>query len=271
MSYLAFLSFIVATGLYWLMGPGGPLHSIDFLSVFRSRISDEEEGPSTRSALILVVAPSVVFALLYILVEGIFGGVAMLLLGTAALFFAFGREDFPTLTQRFLARVRVGDNEGAAVVIESAGGDSSAHDVDDFGDIAASFFSVMALQRWFGPVIYFFLLGPIGAVAYRLAHLMQETKTPLSNSLMRMLEWLPSRLLVLSFSVFGDFDKSIEYLTGKGMTLDVDTGDFLEDATDAAVTLPGDASVHDRLSAVFHLLERSFLLWLGAVALLVLI
>ena len=31
MSYLAFLSFIVATGLYWLVGPGGPLHSIDFL------------------------------------------------------------------------------------------------------------------------------------------------------------------------------------------------------------------------------------------------
>ncbi len=55
------------------------------------------------------------------------------------------------------------------------------------------------------------------------------------------------------------------------MTLDIDTGDFLEDATDAAVTLPADASVYDRLSAVFHLLERSFLLWLGAVALLVLI
>jgi AmpE protein len=270
LSYLAFLSFIVATGLYWLMGPGGPLHSIDFLSVFRSQISDDE-GSSTRSALILVVAPSVVFALLYILLEGVFGAAAMLLLGTAALFFAFGREDFPTLTQRFLARARVGDNEGASMVIESAGGDSSADDVDDFGDVAASFFSLMALQRWFGPVIYFLLLGPVGAVAYRLAHLTQETKTPLSDSLMRMLEWLPSRLLVLSFSVFGDFDKSIEHLTSKGMTLDVDTGDFLEDATDAVVTLPANASVYDRLSAVFHLLERSFLLWLGAVALLVLV
>jgi AmpE protein len=271
LSYVAFLSFIVATGLYWLMGPGGPLHSIDFLSIFRSQISEEEEGTSTRAALILVVAPLVLFALLYILVEGVFGSAAMLLLGTAALFFAFGREEFPTLTQRFLARARVGDNGGAARVIESAGGDSSADDVDDFGDVAASFFSVMALQRWFGPVIYFLLLGPIGAVAYRLAHLTQETKTPLSDSLMRLLEWLPSRLLLLSFSIFGDFDKSIEHFMGKGMTLDIDTGDFLEDATDAAVTLPADASVYDRLSAVFHLLERSFLLWIGAVALLVLI
>ena len=78
MSYLAFLSLIVATGLYWLMGPGGPLHSIDFVSVFRSQISDEDEGSSTRSALILVVAPWVVFALLYILVESVFGGAALL-------------------------------------------------------------------------------------------------------------------------------------------------------------------------------------------------
>ena len=271
MSYLAFLSFIVATGLYWLVGPGGPLHSIDFLSVFRSQISEEEEGPSTRSALILVVVPSVLFALLYVLIEGVFGGAAMLLLGTAALFFAFGREDFPTLSQRFLARARVGDNEGAAMLIESASGDSSADDVNDFGGVAASFFSVMALRRWFGPVIYFLLLGPVGAVAYRLAHLTQDTKTPVSDSVMRMLEWLPSRLLVLSFSVFGDFDQSIEHLMGRGMTLDVDTGDFLEDASEAAITLPMDASVYDRLAAVFHLLERSFLLWLGAVALLVLI
>ena len=99
MSYLAFLSFIVATGLYWLMGPGGPLHSIDFLSFFRSQISEEEEGSSTRAALILVVAPSVLFALLYVLVESAFGAAAMLLLGTAALFFSFGREDFPTLLE----------------------------------------------------------------------------------------------------------------------------------------------------------------------------
>jgi AmpE protein len=271
LSYLAFLSFIVATGLYWLMGPGGPLHSIDFLSVFRTQIGEDEEGPSTRSALVLVVAPSVAFALLYVLVEGAFGGAAMLLLGTAALFFAFGREDFPTLSERFLARARAGDNEGAALVIESAGGDSTAEDADDFGDLAASFFSLMAMQRWFGPVVYFLLLGPVGAVAYRLAHLTQETKTPLNDSLMRILEWLPSRLLVLSFSVFGDFDKIVEHLTGKGMTLEVDTGDFLEDATDAACTLQAEAPVHERLAAVFHLLDRCFLLWLGAVALLVLI
>ena len=227
MSYLAFLSFIVATGLYWLMGPGGPLHSIDFLSFFRSQISEEEEGSSTRAALILVVAPSVLFALLYVLVESAFGAAAMLLLGTAALFFSFGREDFPTLSQRFLARARVGDNEGASMVIESAGVDSLTNDIDGFGDVAASFFSLMALQRWFGPVIYFLLLGPVGAVTYRLAHLAQETNTPLSDYLMSMLEWLPSRLLVL-VSRYSAISSIHTAPHGQRYGADVDTGDFLE-------------------------------------------
>ena len=116
MSYLAFLSFIAATGLYWLLGPGGPLHSIDFLAVFRSQLDDDEEGASTKAAFVLVVAPALTFALIYIVAERLLGGAAMLLLGTAALFFAFGREDYPTITQRFLARARAADNEGAAMV-----------------------------------------------------------------------------------------------------------------------------------------------------------
>ena len=270
MSYLAFLAFIVATGLYWLMGPGGPLHNVDFLALFRGQIGDEEQGYSARSAFMLVVAPLLLFALIYVCVEAIFGGTAMLLLGTAALFFAFGREDFPTLSQRFLARARAGDLEGASLVITEAGGDGSAEDADDFADTAIAFFSVMALQRWFGPVIYFLLLGPIGAVAYRLAYLAQDTPTPLTESMMRALDWLPSRLMALSFSLFGDFDSTLNHFADKAFGLGEDTGEFLEDAFGAAAPMTPDA-VHHRFDGVFKLLERSFLLWLGLVALLVMI
>lgn len=274
MSYLAFLSFIAATGLYWLLGPGGPLHSIDFLAVFRSQLDDDEEGASTKAAFMLVVAPTLTFALIYIVAERLLGGAAMLLLGTAALFFAFGREDYPTITQRFLARARAADNEGAAMVIQSAGGDSSAEDADEFADVATAFFSQLALQRWFGPVLYFLLLGPVGAVAYRLAHLSQKTKTPLGHAVMRLIEWLPSRLMVLSFSVFGDFDKTIAHLADKGLSYETDTGEFFVDACEAAPlegTQASEVRVYSRLDRVLSLLERSFLLWLGAIALLVLI
>ena len=269
MDYLAFLTFIVATGLYWFMGPGGPLHSIDVQSPFQAQV--DAESSSNSLLLWLVGAPTAIFVIVFTILEGLFGGAAMLLVGTAALFFSFGREDYPTLTQRFLARARAGDNEGAAMVVESAGGDSEAEDEGDFADVAAVFFSKMALQRWFGPVIYFFLLGPAGAVAYRLAHSTQSTSTPVGESVMRAIEWLPSRLMVLSFAVFGDFDKTLGHVLDKGGSLQPSTDEFFEDAVDAALDEAHGTSVFERLSGLFRLLDRSFLLWLGVLALLVLV
>lgn len=269
MDYLAFLSFIVATGLYWFMGPGGPLHAIDLQSPFKAQI-DEQSGPN--AVLIwLVVVPTATFAVAFAILESLFGGAAMLLVGTATLFYAFGRDDYPTLTQRFLARSKAGDNVGAAMVIESAGGEVKAGDEDDLADLASVFFSKMAMQRWFGPIVYFFLMGPAGAVAYRLAQEAQSASLPISDSIMRIIEWLPSRLMVLSFAVFGDFDKTLGHLGGKGLSLQPSTAEFLEDAVEAALTDISSSSLYERVNGLFRLLERSFLLWLGVLALFVLI
>lgn len=269
MDYLAFLTFIAATGLYWFMGSGGPLHKMDIQSRFQAQV--DADTSSNTVLLWLVGAPTAAFAVSLAILEGLFGGVATLFVGAAALFFSFGREDYPTITQRFLARARAGDNEGAAMVVESAGGNAEAEDEDGFTDVASVFFSKMALQRWFGPVIYFFLLGPSGAVAYRLAHATQETATPIGESVMRIIEWLPSRLMVLSFAVFGDFDKTLGHITEKGISLEPSTDEFFEDAADAALGDANTSSVYERLTGLFRLLDRSFLLWLGVLALLVLV
>ena len=269
MDYLAFLTFIVATGLYWFMGPGGPLHSIDIQSPFRAQV--DADSSSNARLLWLVGAPTSAFVIASTILESLFGGAAALLVGTGALFFSFGREDYPTITQRFLARARAGDNEGAAMVVESAGGNPEADDEADFADVVSVFFSKMAMQRWFGPVIYFFLLGPAGAVAYRLAHATQVTATPIGESVIRVIEWLPSRLMVLSFAVFGDFDKTLGHVVEKGGSLQSSTDDFFEDAVDAVLEDGNESAVYKRLSGLFRLLDRSFLLWMGLLALLVLV
>ena len=133
-------------------GARGPLHSIDIQGPFHAQV--DAESSSNARLLWLVGAPTAIFAIVFTILEGMFGGAAMLLIGTAALFFSFGREDYPTITQRFLARARAGDNEGAALVVESAGV-MPADDEGDFADVASVFFSKLALQRWFGSVIYF--------------------------------------------------------------------------------------------------------------------
>ncbi len=74
------------------------------------------------------------------------------------------------------------------------------------------------------------------------------------------------------FAVFGDFDKTLGHVVQKGPSLQPSTAEFFEDAVDAA--LEGDKSelvAYERLSGLFRLLDRSFLLWLGISALFVLV
>ena len=77
--------------------------------------------------------------------------------------------------------------------------------------------------------------------------------------------------MVLSFSVFGDFDKTLGHVLDKGTSLHPSTGEFFEDAIDAALDESQASSVYERTSGLFRLLDRSFLLWLGVLALLVLV
>jgi len=135
---VTYLAFLFATGLYYGLGPGGPLHRDDWFDALRGRVDAIEPDFWVGFAL-LVVVPSAVIALIYGLVESLFGGAAMLIIGTACLFFGFGRTDYDALAGRFLARSRAGDNEGAALVLEEAGADIEADDAVDLG--------VMRLKR----------------------------------------------------------------------------------------------------------------------------
>jgi AmpE protein len=68
-----------------------------------------------------------------------------------------------------------------------------------------------AFERWFAVVFWFLLLGPVGALGYRLSYLCgrNENLSPedrlLALRFVHYLDWVPVRLLVLSFALTGNF------------------------------------------------------------------
>ncbi len=112
---MTYLAFLFATGLYFGLGPGGPLHSDGWYVALRRRV-DAIEPDFWLGFILLVVVPCAALALVYAIFESLFGGAAMLLIGTASLFFAFGRANYDALIDRFLSRSRAGDNEGCCTV-----------------------------------------------------------------------------------------------------------------------------------------------------------
>ena len=65
-------------------------------------------------------------------------------------------------------------------------------------------------RRYIGPVCWFALLGPVGAVAYRLSEQTQATpaysQAPWASDWFDMLNWIPARANAAAFAIAGDFE-----------------------------------------------------------------
>ena len=262
---MTYLAFIAATGLYMLLGAGGPLHQDRWFRALQQRV-DALEPEFWLGFVLLVVVPCALFGLIYVIAAGLFGGAAMLLLGTAALFFAFGRSDFPTLMQRFLARCRTGDSEGASLLLESIGGEAEAENIDAFGRVAARSLGYEGFQRWFPAAFYFVLLGPIWAVAYRLIQLSSTNRRVPVGSLRHLVDWLPSRLLLITFALAGNFDQTRSLIVDLALDPDVETDELLIQGVEAAFVADGEDPAA-QVEAVDRALKRATAIWVVIISL----
>ena len=131
------------------------------------------------------------------------------LIGTALLYFAWGRGDYPTDLEKFLARVEWGRGRRGY----AAWRDSPLALWELLAVRALRDFTYRGFTRWFPPVFYFWLLGPFAAAAYRLTELSNTRAEGRFDAALALLDWLPSRLLLLSFAVLGDFERTRTVLT----------------------------------------------------------
>ncbi len=273
MTYLAFLA---ATLCYLFLGPGGPLHRDGWFALLQRRV-EALEPEFWLGFFLLVVIPSAAFALLYSLAEQIFGAAAMLLLGTAALFFSFGRLDWVALVERCKARGATGDFEGVALLLEEVGGDPiEVENLEEFGRVASRALLYEGFQRWFPAALYFILIGPVGAVAYRLVQLASDgAKVPV-GSLRYIVDWLPSRLLWLSFGIVGNLAALRGSIGERLMDPEVNTDDLLLEGLELALGsdgASGDQALDPlkRIERVYEGVKGAFFLWLIVASILVIL
>ena len=215
---MSYLIFIVAVGLFELLGAGGPLHGDRWYHALSRRV-DAVELDLWPSLVLRVGAPLLAGATVLWILEAFLGGLAEALVGTALLYFSLGRGDYPTELQRFLARARVGDKEGAAMLLSDSSNDRDPEEAS--GQRALRDFAYRGFARWFPPVLYFWLLGPFGAAAYRLVVLANTESEGRFDAGKRLLDWLPSRVLLLTFCVLGDFERSKGLLAREALDTEV--------------------------------------------------
>jgi len=130
----------------------------------------------------------------------------------------------------------------------------------------------------FSTVFWFLLLGPFGAIIYRINHLIiqndfEESLTSSALFLEKILDWLPVRLLTFCFALAGHFSAVIGVWLDNVFS-DLNKNDeILLSCAKHALAKETEDKVNDldeKSQYIVRLLQRSLIIWLIVIALLVL-
>ena len=241
-----------------------------------------------RSGLWLALLPPVLLVLLLqVLLHDRLWGLLGLLFGVVVLICAWGPRDLDIDVE---AALDTSDPETRGARLAQLAPEPGVAMTEDAllpGSLMRS-----ALRRWFAPLFWFLLLGPVGAALYRLAEraaLVEAARLPEENAagarvLLQWLEWPVAQLMALALALAGNFDLVFRaWRAAGGDRWQVQSG-FLEAAGRAAVRgeLAEEAEDYLRegepvpfagdlveLRDAMSLVWRMLLVWLAVLALLV--
>lgn len=159
-------------------------------------------------ALALAV-PLLVVGLLQLALEQPLWGFVGLLLDIAVLFWCWGPRDLDVDVSQVLDAPDAASRRAAAARLF----DADTPPRMDGGALVEAVFQ-NALRRWFGVLFWFCVLGPFGALLYRLGALAAETDADVlphdtregARTWLALLDWPVARLMTLSLALVGNFD-----------------------------------------------------------------
>ena len=226
-------------------------------------------------SVVLLLLPLLPVALLQVWLVAQGWAFMTLLLFVVVLLACMGRGDpLGSMMDSFEAALARGDVEAAALVAE--------HEQGVVGQDAAGVLSAMRaalvrdmLHGYVVTVFWFVLLGPVGALGYRLLRLRLAQDVPAGgpvSALAHALEWVPARLMAASFALVGHFDHARQVLEDALLSWDVAADDLVARTAEAALT-GGEGSLADEgdnaaLADTRALLKRALLAWAVVLALL---
>lgn len=168
----------------------------------------------TVQLLLAVLLPAVVAYLVLEALHPLLFGLAWIGAAVIILLYSLGRSNLGAQQERYRSQCRRGDFE-AAWLAASAEYDWFRSDEElgaqSMHRLAQQGFLYEAYQRWFAVLFYFLVLGPIGALIYRLIHLSCDGH-PERKHLLFYVDWVPVRLLAAAFTLTGNFVASADEL-----------------------------------------------------------
>jgi AmpE protein len=257
------------------------------------RVLARREPPVLAVAIIAALLPGLAIQVASIVLGATVHGLVYVLVAAVVLFFALGPRDLRREVAEYRAAAARGDAAAAAqVAAEMLDADACQRRGPGLGSVGEAVF-VQANNRLFGVLFWFAMLGPFGALAFRISDLMRReaiqradrgdapagarSLSDLCQRLHGVIAFLPARLLALTYGVAGSFEESFagwrRYLAAES--------DHFFDANDRLLVHAGRGALGvawdqardepERARAALALADAALYVWLVVLALLTLV
>jgi AmpE protein len=240
-----------------------------------------------------LLLPLIVFvaaALIQIALAQVLFGLPAFAFGVVVLFYCIGPRDLDADVD---AIVKAPDSDRRHAALQALRADPHAPPLplESVAVVEATF--AAGLSRWFGVLFWFVLLGPAGALGYRIVQLMarnaafaEQADPAQRERIVRaadVLDWAPAHLMALTLALVSDFDAVIktwrDYHAAHGrgyFTLDLGFLGALARAGIDADVIAGDGYASDvndplvELADARTVLRRILVAWLALISVLAL-
>jgi len=204
-------------------------------------------------------------------------GLVELLFGIVVFAYCLGPQDINRQVDRYLAARENGDEAGARHEASQIMQQKAPDDPDQqtLGVMRAVLHETN--DRVFAVIFWFVLLGPLGALLYRLtSHTMRTTQQPMlamaATQLQAILAWAPAHLVAISYALTGDYEGAKQEYSSKARHDDLREANYLSliTAGQGALKVCGPGEETACVRSARALVLRTLVVWLAAVAILTL-
>lgn len=276
------MSFLVLLLAVWIEKFSALRQRIQHDGPWLNQLSRLESNPRSAKRpwwilMLTVVLPLVVLALVLVIVGSVAYGWLALPIHLLVLIYSLGRGDVKAALGSFRDACRRGDQEAAVLVAERDLGVRAENEEQLLGG-AQTYLLWEIYQGFFAVIFWYFVLGPVAALAYRLLALASEHgKTPAlverATQARHAFDWVPVRLLAASFALVGNFVAVSRVMLSELLNWNISASRLISKVGCVAGEVPapvvGVEGVNS-LDVLWELLIRSAIVWYVGFALITL-
>ncbi|MFY0731192.1 regulatory signaling modulator protein AmpE [Pseudomonas sp. NFX15] len=273
------MSFLVLLLAVWIEKFSALRHRVQRDNGWIHELNKLEANPrlSARPWLvlsILVLLPVALLGLLLIVIDPVAYGLLALPIHLLVVIYSLGRGDLLGDLGPFRDAWRREDLQAAAHVAKRDL-DICADNGDQLLERVEGHLLWEAYHSFFAVIFWYFLLGPVAALSYRLLALAEEHgKNPAvverAGQLRHAFDWVPVRLLAASLALVGNFVAVSRVMLHELLNWNISAAQLIEKVGLVAGEIPapvaGAEGVHN-LDRIWELLLRAAVLWYAGFAL----